>query len=121
MTSEKEGKLSDVLKKVVNTGIGAAFMTEEAIKEKLGDLSLPKDIVNGLLQNARSTKDEFIGALKNELKDVLGAVNVSDEIQKVVENFDIEVKATFKFKPKEGSKETGVKATKKPSGKKTSS
>lgn len=100
MANDKENKLSDVLKKVVNTGIGAAFMTEEAIKERLGDLSLPKDMVNGLIQNAKGTRDEFISAVKKELKDLLGNVDVSEEIQKVVENYDIEVKATFKFKPK---------------------
>jgi hypothetical protein len=93
-------KISDLLKKVVSTGLGAAFMTEEAIREKLGDIPLPKDVISGLLQNARTTKDEFMSAVKKEMKNFLGKVNVSEELQKLVEKYDIEVNATLKFHPK---------------------
>ena len=110
MSDEKDSKLSDVFKKIVSTGIGAAFLTEEAIKERLGDLSLPKDTLNQILGHAKGVRTEFLGSVKKEIKDLLGNVDVSKEIDKVVRNYDIEVNATFKFKPK---KTTTKKTTKK--------
>ena len=65
MSEEKEGKISDILKKAVSTGISAAFLTEDAVKNIIGDLPLPKDIINGLLQNAKESKTEFIKGIKN--------------------------------------------------------
>ncbi len=100
MEEKDEKKLTDIFKKVVNTGISAAFMTEDAVKNIIQDLPLPKEIVNGLLQNAKSTKDEFITSVKDELKHYLGQLDVSKEIDRIIENYDIEVTAKFKLTPK---------------------
>lgn len=100
---EKERRLSDLLKKVVTTGIGAAFMTEDAIKGVLSEIPLPKDILNGLLQNAKQTKEEFVGTVKTEIKKYLSNIDVSREIDRVLERYDIEVKATINLKRKKGS------------------
>src|SRR5688572_15586017 len=93
-------KLADVLRKVVSTGIGAAFMTEDAVKQLLADLPLPKEILNGVLQNARASKDDFIRGVKDELKGFLGKVDLKKEIQNVLENYDVEVNAKFRFTKK---------------------
>jgi hypothetical protein len=103
LSDEKDSKLGDVLKKIVSTGIGAAFMTEEAIKERLGDIPLPKDVLNQILGQAKGARAEFVGTIKSEIKGILGSVDISKEIDKVISNYDIEVNATFKFKPKKSS------------------
>lgn len=100
MDEKDEKKLTDIFKRVVNTGISAAFMTEDAVKSIIGDLPLPKEIVNGLLQNAKSTKDEFISSVKSELKEYLNKVDLSKEIDRILENYDIEVNAKVKLTPK---------------------
>ena len=100
MDEKDAKKISDIFKKVVNTGISAAFMTEDTVKGIINDLPLPKEIVNGLLQNAKTTKDEFISSVKSELKEYLNKVDVSKEIDRVIENYDIEVTAKFKLTPK---------------------
>lgn len=105
MTDENENEgdkanISDLLKKVVNTGISAAFMTEDAVKGIIKDLPLPKEIANGLLQNAKNTKEEFISSVKTELKDYLGKIDLSKEIDRIIENYDIEVNAKLKLTPK---------------------
>ena len=104
MTEEnkEQKRLGDVFKKVVSTGITAAFQTEEAIKEMLQDLPLPKDVVNGLLQNAKKTRTDFIASIKNELSGYLAQINVSEEIEKVLDKYDFEVNATVKLKKKTG-------------------
>lgn len=97
--------LSGVFKKVLNTGITAAFLTEDAVKNIISDLPLPKEIAQGLLQNAKSSKDEFISGVKNELKTYLDKVDLSKEIDKVIEKYDIEINAKINLKKKENNKE----------------
>ena len=102
MSDEEEKKdpknLSDILKKVVSTGISAAFMTEDTVKNILHDLPLPKDAVNGLIQNAKNSKEEFIKAVKGELREYLGKLDVQGEIDRIIENYDIEVNAKINLK-----------------------
>lgn len=102
MSDEKDGnvKISDILKKAVSTGIGAAFMTEDAVKNIIQDLPLPKDIINGLIENAKDTKSEFVGSVKNELKNYLNKVDLTKEIDKVLQKYDFEVNARISLKPK---------------------
>ncbi len=97
--NEKES-LADILKKVVNTGVSAAFMTEDAIKNMVGDLPLPKELVQGLINNAKNTRDDFITSVKTELKERLERIDVSKEIDRILENYDVEVNAKIKFSPK---------------------
>ena len=97
---DKEKKLSDILKKVVNTGVTAAFLTEDALRGVLSDLPLPKELIQGLLQNAKSTRDDFIGGVKNELRTYLDKIDISSEIDRILENYDMEINAKIKFKKK---------------------
>lgn len=103
-TESTENKLGDIFKKVVSTGISAAFMTEDAVKNIIHDLPLPKEMVNGLLQNAKNTKTEFIASVKGELKDYLGKIDLSKEVDRIIENYDIEVNAKVKLTPKNKKK-----------------
>ena len=57
---EKDSGFSEAIKKVVSIGVGAAFMTEDAIKSFLSEFQLPKDIVSGIQKNARSAKADFL-------------------------------------------------------------
>lgn len=109
---EKEHKnLSDIFKKVVNTGISAAFMTEDAVKNIIQDLPLPKELANGLLSNAKNTKDEFINSVKSELKGYLNKIDVSKEIDRIAEKYDFEINAKITLVPKNKKKSKAVQKT----------
>ena len=101
---EKDGKVEGILKKVLSTGVTAAFMTEESVRSLLKDVPLPKDIVGGLVENAKNTKSEFIAGVKNELKTYLDKIDLSKEIDKIVDKYDFEVKATISLKRKKKAK-----------------
>lgn len=101
---EKDGKVEGILKKVISTGVTAAFMTEESVRALLKDVPLPKDIVGSLVENAKNTKTEFVSGVKNELKSYLDKIDVSKEIDKIVEKYDFEVKATISLKKKKKPK-----------------
>lgn len=101
---DKDGKIEGILKKVLTTGVTAAFMTEEGIRNVLKDVPLPKDMVGGLLENAKNTKTEFVSGVKNELKSYLDKIDLGREIDKIVEKYDFEVKATISLKRKKKGK-----------------
>ncbi len=95
--------ISDIFKKVVSTGISAAFTTEDTVKNIIQDLPLPKEMAQGLLANAKQTKEEFVSGVKNELKTYLDKIDLTKEIDRVLENYDLEVKANIKFNKKKKS------------------
>jgi hypothetical protein len=101
---EKDNKVEGLLKKVLTTGVTAAFMTEESVRALLKDVPLPKDIVGGLVENAKNTKTEFVAGVKNELKQYLDKIDLSKEIDKIAEKYDFEIKATISLKKKKKGK-----------------
>lgn len=100
---EKTG-LSDMIKKVVSVGVGAGFMSEEAIKGILQDLPLPKDMLNGLVQNAKGAKEEFTQSIREEIRHYLSTVDASKLVEDILDKYDVEVEAKFKFKRKAPTK-----------------
>lgn len=107
---KKESGLTDVIKKVVSIGVGAAFMTEESVKSILADLPLPKDIVTGLVQNAKGVKEDFVKQVREELSEHMAKVDVKKVLEEILSQYDVEVKANFSFKKKDdGSKTTDSK------------
>lgn len=109
MSDENSKKLTDIFKKVVTTGIGAAFLTEEAVKDLLNGVPLPKEIVSGLLANAKTSKDEFISGVKSELKNYLNKIDLTKEIDRILEEYDLEINAKINFKPKSKKKASNAK------------
>ena len=106
--SEKENKnspLDGIIKKVVSVGVGAAFMTEESVKKILEDLPLPKEILSGLVQNAKGAKEDFTNGIREELRNYLAKVDASKIAMDILDRYDVEVEAKFKFKKKNESKQ----------------
>lgn len=104
---DRDGKLGDLFKKVLTTGVTAAFMTEEAVRDLLKDVPLPKEMVGSLLENAKHTKTEFVASVKNEMRNYLDKIDLSKEIDKIADKYDFEVKATISLKRKNQKKEKG--------------
>lgn len=98
---DKDLKITDVVKKIVTIGVGAAFMTEDAIRSTLQDLPLPKDIINGLVNNAKSAKEDFADSVQQELRTFLSKVNLTRLVEDIVEKYDFEVNATVSLKRKD--------------------
>ncbi len=104
MSQEKDSKSSPIegiIKKVVSVGVGAAFMTEESVKKVLEDLPLPKDVLTGLMQNAKSAKEDFTTGIREEVKNYLSKVDATKLAASVLEKFDLEIEAKVRFKKKE--------------------
>jgi hypothetical protein len=98
---KKDKNISDVFKKVISTGVSAAFMTEEALKKVAQDLPISKDMVKGLVENAKNTKDEVITSVKSEVSNYLSKIDLGKEVEKVLDKYDLEVSARVGFRKKE--------------------
>jgi polyhydroxyalkanoate synthesis regulator phasin len=98
---KRESPFGDIIKKVVSVGVGAAFMTEESVKKVLEDLPLPKDIITGLVQNAKGAKEDFTAGIREELKNYLSKVDAGKIATDILDRYDVEVEAKFRFKKKE--------------------
>jgi hypothetical protein len=77
--SEKDKGFGDLLKKVVNSA----------------DIK-----VTGLMQNASAMKDDLVKTLRNEVKGYLEKIDLRKEVDRVLEDYDIEVKSVIKFRKK---------------------
>ena len=105
---DKESGIADVIKKVVSIGVGAAFMTEDAVKNILGDLPLPKDIVSGLVQNAKGAKKEFSDGVRKEFREYLSKLDLTKLVSNALENYDFNIQATVTLKKKNGDQKSDV-------------
>lgn len=107
---EKEkSSLGDSLKKLISVGVGAAFLTEEAVKNLLGDIPLSKDIVTGLLNQAKSSKEEFIKSVREEVVKHLKSVDPKALLNEVLDDYELDINAKVTFKKKNPNRELDSK------------
>jgi hypothetical protein len=92
--------IGDMFKKIASVGMGAAFMTEESIRGLLHDLPVSKEIIAGLVQNAKGAKEDFTKGIQEEFGKYLSKIDKESLIDYIVENYDVEVNASFKLKKK---------------------
>ena len=104
MANNKDNVLSDALKKILSVGMGAAFMTEDALKNTLGDLSVSKEMLSGILQNAKSVKEDVLTFLRDEIHTRLEKVDPKQMLRETLDNYDIEIRAKVKFTKKRPEK-----------------
>ena len=103
-----ESSITEAIKKVVSIGVDAAFMTEDAVKTVLSDLPLPKDIVTGLVQNAKGAKKEFSEGIRSEVREYLSKVDITKVVESTLEkyDFDVQAKVSLRRKDQSGSEES---------------
>lgn len=104
-----KAQLSETMKKIVLTGVGTIFMTEEAVRNVLGELKLPKELWSGLLENANRQKQEFLSLFAKEVAGVLGRIDIPKEATKFLESKKIRVSFEISFDPKSASSEESKK------------
>ena len=102
-----KGFVPDIVRRAVLTGVGALFMTEEGIRNLVGEMKLPKDALGFLLAQAEKTRSEVARVVTQEVRRFLESETLRREIWKVLTGVTLEVNATVQLKP---SGEPGFKA-----------
>src|SRR5438067_8056384 len=101
------GLVPDIVRRAVLTGVGALFMTEEGIRNLVGEMKLPKDALAFLLSQADKTRTEVARVVTQEVRRFLESETLRREIWKVLTGVTLEVNATIQLKP---SGEPGIRA-----------
>lgn len=104
---EGKGLLSEALKKVFTAGVSAAFMTEESIRGYLGEMKLPKEVLQVLLQSASKSKEEITQKVSKELVSMVQKLDLVKEFSKFAEGHKFKISAEVEIikKDRSGSKD----------------
>jgi hypothetical protein len=98
-----EGIVGDALKKILTTGITAAFMTEEAIRSRVSELKLPKETLNILLSGASKGRDELMNRVSNEVIRIINKIDFVKEASRFVEEHKFKITAEVEVTKKDGA------------------
>ncbi len=104
---DEEGKsfFKDALGKVISVGMGGAFLSEEIIRQTLGDLKLPKDILGTLIQGAQKSKDDLTNKVSNELIKLFSKIDWVKEAAKFAETHKFRINAEIEILKRDDPKE----------------
>lgn len=93
---KKDESLVEVFKKAFFTGVGALFMTEEAIRSTLSDMSLPQEVIKMVMKNAQKGKEEVMVIIGKEIRKVMERVDFSSELRKFLADHTVHIEIKFK-------------------------
>lgn len=85
--------IAETLKKVFTTGVSAAFMTEESIRQYLAELKLPKEILNTILASATKSKDEITQRVSKEAISMIQKIDWVQEVSRFAETHKFKITA----------------------------
>lgn len=98
--SEEEKKspsMTDLARKILLTGVGAIFMTEETVRKGLSELKLPTDAVGSLVDTVKKQKNEVLEIVAVELGNFFAKVKVHEELQKALKGMQVHLDAKISF------------------------
>jgi hypothetical protein len=94
-----EGVIPDLLKRAIEIGVDRATEAPDTLKHFVGDLKLPKEIVNYILQQVDETKNGLFRVVAKEMRDFLEHTNLAGEMQKMLTTVQFEISTTVRFTP----------------------
>lgn len=97
-----ESVIPDLLKRAVELGVEKATEAPDSLKSFVGDLKLPKEIVQFLFSQIDETKNGLFRVVAKEMRDFLEHTNFAGELQKILTTVQFEVNTTIRFRPNEG-------------------
>jgi hypothetical protein len=113
---QSKGFVPEIVRRAVLTGVGALFMTEEGIRNLVGEMKLPKDALAFLLAQADKTRSDVTRIVTHEVRRFLESETLRREIWKLLTSVTLEVNASVQLKPS-GEPHIRAKIKHKPHGK----
>lgn len=97
-----EGVIPELVRRAVELGVEKAQEAPDNLKQFVGDLKLPKEIVHYLLAQIDETKTGLFRVVAKEIRDFLEHTNFAGELQKLLTTVQFEVNTTIRFTPNDG-------------------
>jgi hypothetical protein len=94
-----------LIERAVETGVERLSEQPEKLKDFLGDLRLPKEVISEILSHVDDTKNGLYRVVAKEIRDVLEQTQFADEIAKVLTKLSFEIKTEIRFVPNDRAKD----------------
>jgi hypothetical protein len=94
-----EGVIPDILKRAVEIGVEKATEAPESLKHFVGEMKMPKEVVQYLLSQVDETKDGVFRVVAGEVRNFLEHANLAGEMQKLLTSLQFEINTTIRFSP----------------------
>jgi len=103
------GFLPDLLRRGLTLGFTGFFLTEEAVRKALGE-SVPRDLMDFILNQSERTRAELLDRLAKEFAGALSSLDPVELAKRLLEGRSIEVSAKIRLVPSHS--ETGRRGVK---------
>ena len=105
-----EGLLRDAIRRGLEKGIGTLRGTDNAIRDLVSDVKLPKEVVSYLFSQVDETKNAMVRGVAREVRDFLEATDLARELQQALTSLSFEIKTEIRFIPNDSGVKPHVKA-----------
>jgi hypothetical protein len=99
-TQRRGDALSDFIKKGISTGVKSVLLTEEGLRNTLGEL-MPKEISATVKAHVDGLKKELYSTVVKEFSQFLEHMDIATELKKVLEGMRVEIHTEVTFTQKE--------------------
>ena len=83
---------------MLTVGFTGFFLTEEALRKALGD-SVPRDVIEFLLDQSQRMRGEFLDRISREFGRVLERIDPVEVARRLLDGRTVEVSARFRLVP----------------------
>ncbi|MBL7715711.1 MAG: hypothetical protein JNL01_09610 [Bdellovibrionales bacterium] len=106
-----QSKAAELFKKVLTVGVGAAFMTEESVRNLVSEFKLPKELITAILETAGKTRDEFLKSASSELvSQITNRIDTQALVKAVAQDLlrdnDVTIEMKLRLEPKSGPRKS---------------
>ncbi len=91
--------LKRAVEKAVESGVGRLSEGPDGIRNFMGDMKVPKEVLHYLYQQVDDTKAGLYRVVAKEIRDVMEHTQFADEITKVLTKLSFEIKTEIRFVP----------------------
>lgn len=107
---DKKSGISDMVKKLVATGLTSPFLSEDQLKATLSGLNLPKEMVGQILKGAQKSKQDLVNRVSGEFSKLIQKIDIVKEIKTALREHKISIQADIEFVPKDQTTNNPAKA-----------
>jgi hypothetical protein len=98
-----ERLLPELVKRLIEAGVGRLAEGPENLRHFVGELRLPKEIGNYLLSQIDETKNGLYRVVAKEIRDFLENTSVADEFSSALSKLSLEIKTEIRFVPNDAA------------------
>ena len=106
----KDTVVAELFRKAVTKGGEVANSTEESVRRLLGDLPLPNEVVERIVERLDDYKVDAMRMVKDEVRSFLDRIDIGYELQKMLTSLSFEISTEIRFIPNEKGIRPDVKA-----------